>query len=422
MDHGERDARRVGLCGVTSRRAILLRDPRVWIAPYVALWFALAFVPLPANDLDNVFWPSAKVALDGHPLLMYSVRQGAYPNANGPVSLIPLSAVGLVVRALGWLDASSPRRAAAFALFSVFVLLMARESVAAVERLRGHRIEGYPRLLSYATFALAPPILVSVVGYGHIEQPIEVWFLLIAVRWMDRNWILRSGVAFGLAVLSRSSAVLLSLPLALAWYSRSPALAARLFAAVAITSAAGVLPFYLADKADVSYSLFTYRGGLPIGAGSIWSVARGTALAPVVQHWDIAAVVAAAVAMNLWLATRRGGSSEGRLFAAMSLTSASFVLLAKTVWPYYFFELFVLATVWAAGTWRQEDGIARLLLAPTAISTLGIVAEISSPTGFVPAPVRIEGLAMFVMLGLLMVWTIWEARGGGFLAARIPRL
>jgi hypothetical protein len=406
---------------VTSRRAILLRDPRAWIAPYVALWFAVAFVPLPATDLDNVFWRSAKIALDGHPLLVYSVRQNGYPNANGPVALIPLTAVGLVVRALGWLDASYPGRAAAFVLFSVFVLLMARESVAAIERLRGHRIDGYPRLLTYATFALAPPIWLSVVGYGHFEQPIEVWFLLIAVRWMDRKWIFRAGLAFGLAVLSRSSAVLLSIPLALASYSRSRATTARLFSAVAITCAAGILPFYLADKADVSYSLFTYRGGLPVGAGSIWSVTRDGALAPLVQRWDIAAVVAAAVAINLWLATRRGGLSEARLFAAMSVTSASFVLLAKTVWPYYLFEVFVLATIWVAGTWSQEDGIARLLLAPIAIATLSAGAEITSPYGLAPAPVRVEGVAMFFMLGLLVVWTVWKA-GGRASAPRAPRL
>ena len=397
------------LCGVTSSRA-LLTDPRAWIAPYVVLWIALAFLPLPANDLDRVFWPSAKVALGGHPLLVYSVRQNGYPNANGPVALIPLTAVGLVVRSLGWLDAPYARRAAAFALLSLLVLLMARESLAAVERLRGHRIDGFPRLLSYATFGLAPPIWLSVVGYGHIEQPIEVWFLLIAVRLMDRNWIYRSGIAFGLAVLSRSSAVLLSIPFALASLSRSPAIAARLFAAVAITCVAGILPFYLADKADVSYSLFTYRGGLPVGPGSIWSLTRDGPLAPLVQHWDIAAVVAAAVATNLWLGTRRGGLSEARLFAAMSLTSASFALLAKTVWPYYFFEVFVLATIWVAGTWRQEDGIARLVMAPIAISTLAIVADVTSPYGgLAPAPVRVEGVAMFFLLGLLVVWTIWEA-------------
>ena len=169
------------------------------------------------------------------------------------------------------------------------------------------------------------------------------------------------------------------------------------------------MPFYLADPTDVTFSLFTYRGGLPVGVGSIWSVTRGSALAPMVQHWDIAAVVAAAVAMNVWLATRRGGFSEARLFAGMSLTSAAFALLAKTVWPYYFFEVFVLATIWVAGTWRRENGTARLVLAPIAISMLDVVAEISSPNGLAPATLRVVDVAMFFMLGLLMVWIVWPA-------------
>ena len=412
MDHGYQDTRRVGLCGVASYRNALLMDPRAWAAPYVATWLAVAFLPVPRTDLEIFFWPSAKVALAGHPLLVYSVGSGAtYPNANGPVALVPLTALGLVLRALGWLDAPEPRRALALALFSVFVLLMAREGMAAIERIRGHRIDGYPRLLGYATFAMAPPIWQSIAGFGHIEQPIEVWLVLIAVRWMDRNWILRAGLVFGLAVLSRSSALLLSIPLTLASWSHSPAFTARLFAATAVTGVAGLLPFYLADQASVTYSLYAYRGGLPVGAGSIWSLTRSGSLAPVVQHWDIAAVMAVAVATNLWLATRRGGFREARLFAGMTLTSASFALLAKTVWPYYFFEVFVLGTIWAAGTWRREDGIARLFAVPLAISTLGLVAEVSSPNGLALTPVPVEGVAMFLMLGLVMAWIIWGAGG-----------
>jgi len=84
--------------------------------------------------------------------------------------------------------------------------------------------------------------------------------------------------------------------------------------------------------------------------------------------------------------------------------------MAKTVWPYYFFEVFVLGTIWAAGTWRREDGIARLFLAPVAISMLGMVAEIGSLNGLAPAGVQVEGVAMFFMLGLLMVWIVWRAQ------------
>jgi hypothetical protein len=397
---------------VSSRGAALLWDPRAWAPPYVAMWFGIGFLPSVGTDLDSTFWPSTKVALAGHPLLVYSVAgQAEYPNANGPLALLPLTAAGLVIRALGWLDAPYPRHATVLAVFSLFVLLMAREGVAAIERLRGHRLQGWKRLLAYATLTLTPPVWQSVEGFGHLEQPIEVWLVLVAVRCVDREWILRAGIAFGLAMLSRSSAVLLSIPLALSLVMRSPIIAMRFFAAAGVTGAAGLLPFYVADRADVIHSLFTYRGALPIGAGSIWSVTRDGALAPVAQRWDILAVVAVALAANLWLATRRGGFTEDRLFAGMTLASASFALLAKTVWPYYFFEVFAFGTIWAAGSWRRQYGFARLLVAPIAISVMGMLAEVGSLNGLPLASVRLEGVAMFLMLGLVTVWIAWRGAG-----------
>jgi hypothetical protein len=109
--------------------------------------------------------------------------------------------------------------------------------------------------------------------------------------------------------------------------------------------------------------------------------------------------------LNLWLASRPGGFTDARLFAAMALTACCFGLLAKTVWPYYLMEAYIFATVWAFGRWRTEDGVAALVLPPAAISALGLLAEIGSTPGLRPAPVAVEGVTMFILLGALMVWT-----------------
>jgi hypothetical protein len=385
--------------------ATALIQPRTWVIPYVAVWVSVAFLPGPPTDLDIFFWPSAKIALAGHPLMVYSVvNQNGYPNANGPVALIPLTAIGFIARWLGWLDAYNLRRALALGLFSLFLMLMAKEGVAAIERLRGRPVKAGPRLLAYCVLTAAPPIWQSLVGWGHVEQPIEVWLVLVAVRWIDRGWMLRAGMAFGLAMLSRSSAGLMAVPLALASWRRGPPQAARLFGAAAVTGLAGLLPFYLADAPDVIHSLFTYRGNLPVGAGSVWSLATDHGSIAFVKHWDILFVAATAMTLNLWLTTRRGGFTEERLFAGMALTAASFALLSKTVWPYYFFELLVFSTVWAAGRWRPADGLIRLALPPLAVSVLTMVAEIGSTTGMEKQLVAIEGGAMFVMLGLTVIW------------------
>jgi len=391
----------------------LLRRPLTWVAPYLVLWFLIGLLPIQPTDLDIFFWPSARLAVAGHPLLVYSAGgHDAYPNANGPLALVPLSAVGVVLNAFGWLYAPTQRRAAALLVFSVFLLLMSREAVAAIDRIRPRPLTGYPRLFAYAVIALSPQAFQSVAGYGHVEQPIEIWLLLVAARFVDRGQGGRAGVAFALAVLSRSSAVLLAVPLGLASFQRRPGAAFRFLAAGAVSGVAGLLPFVLADPSDVIHSLFTYRGGLVVGAGSVWSLTYGSGLEPVAKHWDIAAVVAVGLAANLWLAARPGGLDRSRLFAAMTISSASFALLAKTVWPYYMFEVFVFGTVWAFGRWKAADGVVRLVFVPLAISILGMIAEIGSEKGLLTRLVQLEGASMFAMLSLTAAWIIWRSSEG----------
>ena len=391
------------------RRAFrFLLKPSTWVVPYVALWFGVGLLPFQPTDLDIFFWPSAKVAVTGHPLLVYTAGgHDTYPNANGPLALVPLSAVGVLVNAFGWLDAATPRRAIALAFFSLFLLLMAREAVRAIDRLRGRPLRGYLRLFAYGAMALCPQAWQSVAGYGHIEQPLEIWLLLISARMLEGEKPGRAGVAFALGILSRSSAVLLAVPLTLAAWQRKPASALKLLVATGATAAAGLAPFLLADPSDVIHSLFTYRGGLVVGAGSVWSLTYGSRLEGVVQHWDIAAVLAVGVAANAWLALRPGGLAGARLFAGMALSSTAFAMLAKTVWAYYLFEAFVFGAVWAWSRWRQQDGLVRLVLVPLAISVYGMIAEIGSEPGLQTNLIQLEGAAMFVMMSLTAIWILW---------------
>jgi hypothetical protein len=377
----------------------------LWAIVSVALWVAVAFLPLKPSDLDAFFWPSAQAALAGHPLMVYQPAGGMpYPNANGPLALIPLTAVGLVVRALGWMDMLQLRRAVAFGFFSVFIVMMAREGVSAIERLRGKTLSLWPRLLAYGALTVAPPLWQCLAGYGHIEQPIEIWLILLAVRWLEEDRPVRVGAALGLAVLARTASALFWVPLALAAWHRERRQVAGLTGAAVAVVVAGVLPFYLADPADVSHSLLAYRGGLAVGAGSIWSLGRGTSFEGLAQHADLAFVALVVVGLNLWLATRPGGLSGRTLYAGLALAAASFALLAKTVWPYYFLEVYVFTTIWAASQTGRAGRKRRLLLPPIVVSGLGLLAEGGVTPGISSATVRAEGVAMFVLLGGAMFW------------------
>lgn len=390
--------------------AAFLVRPRTWIVPYVLLWFGVGLLPFQPTDLDIFFWPSVRAAVDGQPFHVYSAWGLAlYPNANGPVSLLPLSVLGYVLNAAGQFDSVALRRAAALGLFSLFLLLMAREAIAAIERLRGGPLPPSWKLLAYGVFALNPLAWDSVAGYGHIEQPIEIWLLLLAVRWLHERKALPAGIAFGASILTRSSSVLFSASFGLAALPRGRRTVLTFFTAAVGAAFAILLPFLLADTSDVIHSLFTYRGNLPVGAGSVWSLVRGGPIEPIVQHWDTVAIVALVVATNLLLSGRRGLVDEARLFAAMTATAASFALLAKTVWPYYMFEMFVFGSIWTVGTWRQAYGVVRLVVLPLGLSIFVLIAEIGSAQNLPLSEVRTEGAAMFALLGLTLAWTLWFA-------------
>src|SRR5260370_18769682 len=76
---------------------------------YVCLWGASALFPINPTDFDVFFLPSAKLAAAGHPFEIYRIRyQDVYPNANGPLSSVPLALVAGLARGLGRLAAPQP--------------------------------------------------------------------------------------------------------------------------------------------------------------------------------------------------------------------------------------------------------------------------------------------------------------------------
>src|ERR1700716_220563 len=118
---------------------------------YAVVWAIVGWLWRgPLTDLDYFFLPSVRIALSGHPLLVYTVRfQTVIANDNGPLGLVPLTAVAAVASWIGGPDDDRLRRALILAAFSIFTLLMAGEAVAAIDRLRGASLAGLPRVLAY---------------------------------------------------------------------------------------------------------------------------------------------------------------------------------------------------------------------------------------------------------------------------------
>ncbi len=392
------------------RRAAI---PLLAIAFMAASAVAVLLFDTSRTDLDVFFWPSAEIALHGHPLLVYTLRAGPYPNANGPVSLLPLGLVVAIVNAVGWQDSMRLRDALTVGAFAVFSLLMAREAVLAIEAGRGslrRTWRGWPlqRLLVAAVFLLAPPLLVALVGFGHIEEPLELWLILLGVRLLGRGRTVWAGICLGLAVMTKSVSAICLVPLLIALlFDRRLRPAAALAGAAALTAAAVIAPFLLANRSGVVYSLVTYRGELSIAGGSLWVAFLGSGWDGFVRHSDAVLFAGAALVLSVAaLAWRpRHGWTAPRVYGLLAIAAACVPMLAKTSWPYYLLDPYVFAAIWWLGrpgrvlSWRLA---VPLLLAGGATLLAVIEPALPLPAG----PGAVVGVAasagMAVVIALLL--------------------
>jgi len=344
---------------------------------YAAAWvvFSLVLKTTP-SDLDLYFWPSAETVVHGHPLLIYSAYgHDVYPNANGPLGLVPLIPVVALADALGWAGDIGARSALAGAVVSVFVMLLAYQVVRLV-RLGHGAGEWRPAVAS--TVLLAPALWVGVIDYGHIEQPIELCVVLLGAGWALRGRSAAAGVAAGAAVLTRTIAAFSMIPVAVVPLARHSArCSAVTIATCTVTVVAGIAPFLIADGTAVTHSLVTYRGTLPVGGGSFWFAARQTGWIAVARYGDVAIAAVAGVAL-MAITLRRHiavAFTPAGLFGLLTVTAACFPLFAKTVFDYYLVEPYIFSVVW----WLARPGSARnwralapvLLTADVLLSKLG---------------------------------------------------
>jgi hypothetical protein len=335
---------------LAERRGLRRAVDVALIALYLALWSSCGLIPFNTTDLEAFFFPAARIALEGHPFGVYAVRLGdAYPNANGPLSLVPLTAVGALAQLLGWIDVLTLRRALIFAIFAIFPLLLAREGLKTIARLNGKPLTGFARYGVFALFLFSPLLWQGMLGYGHIELAIMLWLLLMGVNALAEGHAGWAGALLGLALLTRSSALVYVIPLlGVTLWRRRWSQVARFVALYALVVVAGLAPFLLADRENTLFSLVSFRGELPVGGYSVWGMLIGTPWETFAKHYDSLVVLGAALLVTLLaLIIRRDLDVTSRDFlVVLALCGLFFALFIKTVWPYYLFEPYVFIIAW----------------------------------------------------------------------------
>ena len=374
---------------------------------YVAAW-TLSSVVLKTtpSDLDLYFWPSAETIVSGHPLLIYAAHaHDVYPNANGPLGLLPLVPMAALANAFGWAASLTGRAALTGAAVSLLVMLLAFQVVRFVTAARG----SVRRPLTIAcTVLLAPALWIAVIDYGHVEQPVELCLLVFAVTCWLRNRNVFTGIAIGAAVVTRTIAVFSVIPLLvvpLATRRLRPMAVTVLAAALAI--GASIAPFVATDAQAVVHSLLSYRSGLPIGGGSFWIIARHASWSGFVRSGDVyvgAAVACALVAFTL-RRTPTVATAHAGLTGLLTVASCCFPLFAKTVFPYYLLEPYVFATMW----WLARPGTVLnwRALVPLMLTIDVFIVKAATPAPFSPWG-SVAGVTSSAALGLAVALVTFD--------------
>jgi hypothetical protein len=374
------------------------------IFAYVGAWAASPLVLHQPSDLDVFFWPSAETAAKGHPLLIYSTNtRGQGPNANGPLGLLPLIPLAAIANRMGWASDIGLRAGVTDAIFALFALLLATTAVRIIESARG-AVEW--RLAAPCVFLLAPALWISVGDYGHLEQPIELWLVVLAVGYVTTDRPVLAGLALGLAALSRTTALLYMIPFGLLpLANRRIKPSVTILSVSAIVAAAGFAPFFIADGPNAVRSLITYRGDVPIAGGSFWVSAVGTPWAVVAQRASTYLVLTAAVALTaatLWRRPSVATTTAG-FFGLLTIVAACFPMLSDATYPYYLLEPYVFGALWwlsrPGGAFNWRLAVPLLLTADAFLAKQGAALPFNGP-GLVIGVASSAVLA--VVIGLVM--------------------
>ena len=401
---------------------------------YLVGWSALSQIHLQTSDLERFYIPAALVALHGRPLFIYSVSHlHDYPLANGPLSIAPLVGALALAGWLGWLRSMALTRLVIVAVYGLFSLLLAREAVHVVDRHAPAPLRGARRLLVYEVFLISLQLWQSMLYYGHVEQPLMLWLALVGVRRLGQGKPRSAGVWLALALLTRTTALTIIIPVALLLLARADWRALRRFGvALATVAACGLLPFALADGPDLLYSLVTFHNSVAVNGGNLWTLVAGTALAVVPQHADGVVVVVATLALAALVMRARPDlrATSRDFYGLLALCSLCHPAFVNIFWPYYFLEAFTFAAIWwlaGIGALVSAGGRMRWLLwaaLPAGLTLLGqarqfALAQQAAASGSAPNTATWNLLTCCALIAVMatLAWRLSRSQPIGGLAA-----
>jgi hypothetical protein len=348
-----------------------------------------AVVSIADSDLTNFFFRSADYILRGDPWHMYAVRaSGAYPNYNPPLSIALMAPLLALARAVGFANNYGEIITFICIPFLVFVPLLGYLVLRVLRHLYPEMPEAQ-QLIAYGLILLSPLTWQTYGTWYHIEQPMMLCLLVGAVLAVQQRREALGGVLAGLAVMTRTTALipLIALGLLLLFGGQWRALF-KLAGAAAVVVAVVMAPFFFFDRADTVYSFLTWRGTAPIGGNSIWSIFASGNTTGLRHTLDMAArrldmpsvILFVLVATYLAVRAFRITAYSREAWAILTIAALAVPMLSKTNWPYYYLEPFVPMLVWEfTSMYDRRSGVWRWPV--LSLSYLAITATLSQYIG-----------------------------------------
>jgi hypothetical protein len=333
------------------------------------------------SDLTNFFFKSADYILRGDPWHMYAVTVGGYPNYNPPLSIFLMAPLLALARALAPALGFGGSDGALITFVTLpFLLLIPLLAFLVIYTLRVlyPAIPETQRLLAFVLVALGPLSWQTMATWYHVEQPLMLCLLIGAMLTLQLRGAALAGVLAGLAVLTRTTAVVPLIALGVLLLVARDWRSLLKFGGIgALVAALGFAPFFLFAPRDTLYSLVQWRGTAIIGGNSIWTLFAYTPLDGIARRLDFYAVVLFVLIITFLAARRFGISVYSRdAWAVLALAALAVPLLSKTNWPYYYLEPFVFLLIWEfASMHDRRAGLWRWPL--LAISFLALTATLS---------------------------------------------
>jgi hypothetical protein len=409
---------------------------RYLLAYIIAVLVAIlgAVQSAPDSDLLNFFIPSARYVLTGHPFFMYQVRcrmsaycgtpPEVYPNANPPLAVFLMAPAVALADKLGWSNNYHYLIGTVTIEFIPVCLLLAYEVDSALRRL-APELAPAQRYVAFLLALFSPLLWQSMLVWNHVEQPLMLYLLLLGLRLLQDRHDGWAGICFGLALYSRTTALLALFPIfvALAWH-RDWLAVIRAGATTGAVLIIGFAPFLLFDRTNIIYSLEKFHGSLGIGGNSIWTLFVGTPFEQIARHLDTPTFIG--LALVLAFASQRLGiaARDRSIYGAIALCLLTFPLLNKTVWSYYYLEPFVFLLIWEFATYNEQQSplwrAPVITLAYLCITmTLSAYISLHSVNGFFR---RLTGVVEFGLMFSFMLAIWYRAHVSTPVAARLLRL